>query len=160
QRTVDKGVLLFQAQLLALPRFIIGIKNFSDVLGINLLVDGADIIAGVEGFEIESFSCFRLPEAERIGRRISIDEYRGFLGIAVDDAVRYTTHFVTSLCIGISLCVTAQFYLDDSLRLPYLPGISPVQPFVGNLDLPSIAEHLIEYAEFISDTKSDGRYFQ
>ncbi len=58
------------------------------------------------------------------------------------------------------LRLPAEFDFVGEIGAAYLPGVAPSEPVVRLFDLPSISNFLFEYAEFISDSISDGRNSQ
>src|SRR6476646_3429861 len=68
QGTGDEKVLLLQPELLARLGLVVRIEDLGDGLGRDLLLDGAVVIADIEGIEVERFGRFRLPEAKYVRR--------------------------------------------------------------------------------------------
>jgi hypothetical protein len=49
----DEEVLLLQPEALTLGGAVLGVQHLGDVLRLDVLVDGAGVIAGVEDVEVE-----------------------------------------------------------------------------------------------------------
>jgi len=47
--------------------------------------------------------------------------------------------------------VAAIFYLDGPVGAGNFPRVAVAQPFVGDFDLPTVADLLVEDAEFVAD---------
>ena len=56
--------------------------------------------------------------------------------------------------------MTAELYLYDCFRPEKFPGITTAQPLIGDFDLPTIFDLLVEDAEFVADAVSDRRNFK
>ena len=52
--------------------------------------------------------------------------------------------------------MAAEVDVDRGLRAANLPGIAVAQPVVGELDLPAVADGLLEDAELVADAVADG----
>ncbi len=64
---------------------------------------------------------------------------------------------VVTVDVGVAFGVSAKLHLESVLWSRDFPRVAIMQPFVCDFDLPSIFNDLIENAEFVSDTVSDGR---
>ena len=84
QRAGDEEELLFQTQLLALNLLVVGVENLGDVLGVDLVADGAEEVAGVEGFEVEGLDGLRGPKAHGVGGVGAVAEDGRVVGNAAD----------------------------------------------------------------------------
>ena len=58
------------------------------------------------------------------------------------------------------LGASSKTHVVDNLGAADLPWIAEAQPFIGRLDLPTIFNSLVEDAEFVPDTITDGRYLE
>ncbi len=67
-RAGDEEVLLLEAQRLALLALIVGVEHLGDVLGVDLLLDGAAVVALVEELQVEVARRARRPQAQRVHR--------------------------------------------------------------------------------------------
>ena len=53
------------------------------------------------------------------------------------------------------LGASAELHVEGDLRAHDLPGVAEAQPLVGELDLPAVANRLIEDAELVADAVAD-----
>jgi hypothetical protein len=62
----DEEVLLFEAEALALGGAVFGVEDFGEVLGLDVVVDGAGVVAGVEDVEVERAGSAGSPQPEGV----------------------------------------------------------------------------------------------
>ena len=65
-RAGDEEVLLLEPQRLALLALVVGVEDLGDVLGVDLLLDGAPEVPFVEELQVEVARGARRPEAQRV----------------------------------------------------------------------------------------------
>ena len=160
QRAAREEELLLEAQGLALEDLIVRVEDLGDVLRMHLVLDGAVVIAVVEGGEIERLDRLGLPEPEMVAGADAVAENRRVIGHAHDDGVRDPAHAVMPLFIGPRLGAAAELHLVGDFGPGDLPRVAEAQPLVGDLHLPAVLDGLVEDAELVADAVADGRHFE
>ena len=158
QRAGDEEELLLQAQPLAGLGLVVRIEHLGDRFRCDLLVDGAVVVADVEAVEVERLRGFRLPQPQQVGRRDPVAGDGRVVGDALHDAVRHPSHPVLAAFVLVPVGAAAERHVVAGLRPDDLPGVAEAKPLVGQLDLPSVADRLIEDAELVADAVADGRH--
>jgi hypothetical protein len=114
---------------------------------------GAEIVAGVEGVELERIGRARRPQPQRVDvlaapaddRRVVGDRLDGFAGCQMR---------VAPLA---SVCSTPPPKADliDHFRPLEFPGVAEGEPVVGIFLLPAVRDDLAEQAEIVADAVAD-----
>ena len=151
---------MYQPQLFALHLFVVGIENLGQVFRADLLVDGAVVVAAVEGREIEGLGCFSAPQAQRIGGIGLITQNGRVVRHTHDRTTGHPTGAQASGIIGIGLSVTAELHLDCPLGPHQFPRIAKAQPLICALDLPAVDDILLEDTELITYAVAEAGDFQ
>ena len=157
ERAGDEEILLRQPQSLARLGLVVRIEHLGDGFRYDLLVHRAVVIADVERFEIEGFGGLRLPQAQQVRGRHPIAGHGSVVGDAFDDLLRNPAHPIAALFVIIALGAPAELHIEGDFRTDDLPGVAEAQPLVRQLDLPAVANRLIEDAELVADAVADRR---
>src|SRR4029453_6372962 len=64
------------------------------------------------------------------------------------------------LLVAVLLRPPTKLHIDGDFRAHDLPWIPESEPLVGDLNLPTIANHLIEDAEFVAKAVTDRRHIE
>ena len=160
KRAGHEEVLLQQTQLLARLGLVVGVEHLGDRLGDHLLLDRAVVVAGIEGVEGQFLHRACTPQ----GQGVAVVHPVALDGCAVvhalDGTLRNPAHPLGVLLVAVVLSVAAPHHAVVQLRLDDFPGVALGQPVVGLLDLPAVADVLIEDAEFVADAVADRRALQ
>ena len=157
ERAGDEEVLLLQAQPLARQELVVRVEDLGDVLRVDLEVDRAPVVPLVEGVEVEGLRGLRLEQAEEVRGAVAIAEDGDVVGHAPHHTLRDPAHPVAALRVLEALGMAAQRDVEGDLGPRDLPGIAQGQPLVGLLDLPPVADELVEDPELVADAVADGR---
>ncbi|MFM1942433.1 MAG: hypothetical protein RI897_1415 [Verrucomicrobiota bacterium] len=141
--------------MFALGGFVVGVEDFADVFGHHFFIYRAVVVSGVEGLEVEGLGGFGFPEAEEVDCIVFVAGDRGVVGGAAHDALRYPADAVGSVFV-VALGMAAEFDVKDDFGSGNFPRVAEAEPFIGDFDLPSIADGLIEDPEFVTDAVADG----
>ena len=160
QGTGNEKELLLQTQLLSLKGLIVRVENFGDVLCHDLVMDGTVVVTHVKLLKVEGFTCFRFPEAQRVGGVDIVSKDSHVVRHTLDDLRRNPAHAIAAVIVGVSLCATAETHFNGCLRTRDFPGVAKAQPFVCDFELPAVLNLLAKDAEFVPDTVADCRNLQ
>ena len=160
QRAGDEEVLLRQPQALADLRLVVRIEHLAQGLRDHLLAHRTVIVADVEVLEIEGLDRLALPQPQGIAGIDPVAEHRRVAGHALDPARRNPAHPIAPSFVDAGLAVAAEIHVVAHLRTHDLPGVALLQPLVGHLHLPTVADLLVEDAELVADAVADGRDLQ
>ena len=160
QRTGNKKVLLFQAQLLALELFIIGVQYFSDGFGAYLIFHCAVIVTGIEIFKIKGNRSFSTPQTQQVDIIDLVAGNRSVVRNTCDYAARNPACSPVPLLIVVYFAVAAESNITGQIRLFDFPGISRMQPAVAEFFLPAIDDFLVKHAVLVTNTITNGRNLQ
>ncbi|KAF5078705.1 hypothetical protein SDC9_116784 [bioreactor metagenome] len=138
QRGTGKEVLLLQAQDLAFPGAVIGIKNPCDVLGVVLLLHSFLVAAVVEIVKVKVFQGLGHKQAQGIDGLAAVADDGGVIGHGING-------LVTELNEG-PFTFPAQS-----------PGIGHGIPVIAFLNLLAVDDLLPENAVFIANAVADQR---
>ncbi len=103
---------------------IVRIQHLAQILGDDLLVDGAVVVAAVEDLEVKRLGRLRAPQTQRVGRIDAIAQDRRVVRYAVDDPVWDPADTDRSVVVRVPLRVSAQFDFDSPLGPRHLPGVA------------------------------------
>ena len=133
--------LLAEPQPFALLELIVGVEHLGEGFRLHLAQDGAGVVAGIEGGEIEGIRRRRRPQPQGVGRVHAEAEDRCVVGHA-DHGVAADLHRIAPL------------------RADHLPGIALGQPGIGALLLALRSDLLAEDAELVADAVADRRQLE
>ena len=160
QRAAHKEVLLLQPQLAALIGAIVGIEHLGEGFRTHLLLNGAVVIAAVEGKEIKAFGGISPPKAQAIAGVDPIAQHRHIVGHTDGVFGRNPAHPVGAPFIAVALSAATKADETGLVWVGNLPGPARLQPLVGDLHLPAVADQLVEDAELVADAVARGRDLQ
>ena len=160
QRTGHEEVLLLEPQALPFDPFVVRVEHLRDVLRTDLLVDGAVVLALVEGVEIERLARLRGPQAKQVDGVDVIAGDRRVVGDPHHHLIRDPPDLIASPLVVVGLGPAAELHRKRDLGPGDCPGIAESQPFVGPFDLPAVPDLLIEDPELIPDAITDGGNLQ
>ena len=87
ERAGDEEELLLEPELLAGQPLVVRVEDLADVLAPDLGLDGAPVLAVLEGPEVELLRGDGAPEAQEVGVRRRVAEHGGVVRHALDDAL-------------------------------------------------------------------------
>ena len=123
-------------------------------------MDGTVVVTHVKLLKVEGFTCFRFPEAQRIGGVDIVSKDSHVVRYTLDYLRRNPAHAIAALIVGVSFCATPETDINGCLWARYFPGVAKAQPFVRDFELPAVLNLLTEDAEFVPDTVADCRNLQ
>ena len=156
QRAGHEEELLLEAQLLALDRLVVGVEHLGDVLGDDLPVHRAVVVAAVEHGEVEGFRRFGAPQPERVRRVVAVTEDRRVVGNADHGLLRDPARAVAAAVVGVVLGAAAELHFHRPFGTGDVPGGAVAQPLVGSFHLAAVDDVLIEDAELVADAVAQG----
>ncbi len=157
QRGGNEEVLLLQPQFLAVLALVVGVENLRESLGKGLAAHRLNVVALVEGVEVELPRRPRRPQAQvphrrrREARNRVVEGHRhDFLGIdPLADLV--------ALRIAEAEILAAEAHPIEHRGARHLPRIAEAQPVFRLLDLLALLDALGEHAVFVADAVADAR---
>ncbi|SHW51777.1 Uncharacterised protein [Mycobacteroides abscessus subsp. abscessus] len=155
-----KEVLLQQPQAFTGLGLVVGVEHLGDGFGRHLVLDGLVVVARVEGVQLEGLYGPRAPQRQRVTSVHSVALDRGVVGDALEEALRNPASPEVPVLIEILLGVAAPPDNEIEVGFAYFPRVSVVEPVVGLLDLPSVADLLVEDPVLIADAVADRRAIQ
>ncbi len=155
-----KKILLQEPQPLALFGLVVGVEHLGDGRGADLVHDRSVVVAGVERLQRERLDRPGGPQRQHVARVHPVPLDRGVVGDALQHPFRYPPDAVVTGVVDVTLAVPAPVDPVVHIRLFDLPRVAVDQPVVGLLDLPAVANLLVEDAELIADAIADGVVFQ
>src|SRR5262249_59480537 len=108
---------------------VVGIEEFADRLRAGLLGAGADVIALVEGVELERIGRARRPQPQRVDVLAAPADDRRVIGDRLHGFRRMPDRTVAALVVDV-LDAAAEMDVIDHLRPLQLPWIAEPEPFV------------------------------
>ena len=160
QRAADEEVLLLQAQTSAFVGAVVGVQHLGEGFAAHLFLNGAVVVADVEGIEVEAFGGIGTPEPQPVADVDAIAQHRHVMGNADGVFRRDPAGAVVAFVVDVALGATAEAHEAGLIGLGQFPGPAALEPFVGDLHLPAIADQLIEDAELVADAIAGGRDLQ
>ena len=160
QRAADEEVLLLQAQTPAFVGAVVGVQHLGEGFAAHLFLNGAVVVADVEGIEVEAFGGIGTPEPQPVADVHPIAQHRHVMGNADGVFRRDPAGAVVAFVVDVALGATAEAHEAGLIGLGQFPGPAALEPFVGDLHLPAIADQLIEDAELVADAVAGGRDLQ
>ncbi len=156
ERGRDEEIFLAQAQLAPRRALVIRIEEFADRFRARLLGAGADIVALVEGVELQGIGRARRPQPERIDVLAAPADDRRVIGERLHGLGRMPDRAVAALVVDM-LDAAAEIDVVDHFRPLQFPGIAKAEPFVRIFLLPALVDDLAEQAVIITDAVADCR---
>ena len=157
ERARHEEVLLREPQALAGLRLVVRIEHLRERLGDDLLADGAVVVADVEVLEVEGLDGLALPESQRVARVDVVAGHRDIARDPLDPVRRQPAHAHAPVRARVELGVPAEAHVPADLGPHDLPGVALLEPLVRGLDLPTVADLLVEDPELVADSVADGR---
>ena len=150
-----KKYCLLEAELLAGRARVVRVEHLGQVLAADLRVDRTPVLADLERIEIELLVGDRAPQPQEVRgpRRVAGD--RHVVRDALDDALGHPAGAQPSELVPEVLGVAAEPDHVLDLVASDLPRVAVAQPAIGALDLPSIADVLIEDPELVAQAVTD-----
>ena len=156
----DEEVLLRKSQAFSDLWLVVRVEHLAQGLGESLRRHRPVVVADVKILEGERFDRLGFPQAQNVASVDPVTQDGRVVGHALHLAPLYPANRVTPLRVGVSLAVAAELDVERDLRPHELPGVSALKPLVGDLYLPTVLDRLIEDAELISDTVTNGRHLE
>ena len=100
------------------------------------------------------------PQAQQICAVHTIAGDRRVVGDAFHDLLGSPTHAIPALTVVVRLGAPAELHIAGDFRAHDFPGIAESQPLIRDLDLPAVADRLIEDSELVADAVADRRNVQ
>ncbi len=157
ERGGDPEILLLEAQLLAAVEVVVGVEDGADGLGSLLVRHGALVLAAVELLEIE-FAARGLarPQPQVVGRRSPVTRNRHIVGDGCDRLAAVPSSHGPARTVRLLANLAIELYVHGHVVPGELPGVK-VEPVVGDFDLVSVDDLLLEDAVTVSQTVAPGR---
>src|SRR5688572_8129665 len=156
QRARHEEVLLREPQPLADLGIVVRIQYLGERLRHDFLAHGAVVIADVEVLEVERLDGLAAPEPQGVAVVHVIAEYRYVGRYSPYAARRHPANTVSAEFVGVALGAPPEIHVPADVRPHDLPGVAVLQPFVGGLHLPAVANLLIEDPELVTNAVPDG----
>ncbi|MEY9880360.1 hypothetical protein ABIA43_001894 [Bradyrhizobium sp. USDA 328] len=154
ERGRHEEIFLAQPQLAARRAFVVRIEELANRLRPRLLGVGADIIALVEGIELQRIGRARRPQAQRIDVMAAPADDRRVIGDRLHGLTRMPDRAVAALVLDM-LDAAAEIDVVDHLGPLQFPGVAEAQPFIGIFLLPALIDDLAEQAVIVADAVAD-----
>jgi hypothetical protein len=151
QRRRSEEIFLPEPQFLSRWRRVAGVENLGDRFSPHGFGKGADIVAGVEGFELQGVGRSRRPQAQRVDVPAAPAHHRRIVGHRFD-------------CLGrmpdvVGALVVALDHFDPAAEADGVivfgadefPRIAVDEPVLRRLLLPAAADDLAEQAIVVAD---------
>src|SRR5262245_12771313 len=157
ERAGDEEILLLEPKLLALEACVVRIEDLAERRGAALFLDSSIVVASVERLEVERVDSLRPPQAEHIGGVHPKPQDRRIVGDPLDEPLWCPANAIVTALVGVMFSMAAKANCHCDFRARNFPRIAKAQPLVRDLDLPTVADLLVEDAELIADAVTDGR---
>ena len=154
QRGGDEEIFLAQPQLAARRALVVRIEELADRFRARLLGAGADIVALVEGVELQRIGRACRPQAQRVDVLAAPADDRRVIGDRLHGLGRMPDRAVAALVVDM-LDAAAEMDVIDHLGPLQFPGIAEAQPFVRIFLLPALIDDLAEQAVIVADAVAD-----
>ncbi len=154
-RAGHEEVLLLEAQRLAFLALVVRVEDLRDVLGVDLLLDGAPEVSFVEELQVEVARGARRPQAQRVRRVGAVAHDERVVGQADDGARVDPVGAQAPVAIVLEHHPPAEAHGLRVFVARQLPGVAQLQPVVVLLDLAAAFDLLLEHAEVVADAVAD-----
>ena len=146
----DEEILLAQAQALALIVVVLGVENLGDDLGHGLFLVGLQILALAEQAHVNGRGALGVPQAQDVGVLGAVTCHGHVAGHSQHPGVVLVDH-VHPAAVPEFTELSAEMDLLHLIRAGDQPGVALILPVVGQLQLLSIHDLLLEDAQLIAD---------
>ncbi len=154
-RAGDKEILLSQPEFFPLRGSVVRVKHLRDRFRRDLLLHRVDIVARIEGAQVELLRGSRSPEPERVHHLGVISGHQNVVGNADHLLARNPAHLELAGFVVVRLGMAAETNPVRKLRVDHLPRRGAHAPTIRLFDLPAIDEGLPKDAKVISNTVAD-----
>ena len=134
---------------------VVRVEHLGQVLAADLVLDRAPVLADLERVEIELLVGDRAPQPQEVGGRRAEAGDRDVVRDALHDPLGDPAHVHAPVLVDGALGVSAEADPMLDLEPADLPRVAVAQPAVGALDLPAVADVLIEDPELIAQPVAD-----
>mmetsp|Transcript_6587 Transcript_6587/g.16993 ORF Transcript_6587/g.16993 Transcript_6587/m.16993 type:complete len:433 (-) Transcript_6587:446-1744(-) len=157
ERRGDHEVLLLEAELLPFKGLVIWVQHRGDGLGLLLLDDGGDVVARVEGLQVELLARLGRPEAQVDGARGLEARDRVVVGHGSHLLPRVPHKVLPALVTFlVDRHVPVELHWVGHMGPLDLPRVSEGEPVVRLLLLEAVRDHLAEHAVLVADAVAPG----
>ncbi|MGY4432985.1 hypothetical protein ACVWWO_005462 [Bradyrhizobium sp. F1.13.1] len=154
QRSRDEEIFLAQAQLAARRALVVRIEEFTNGFRARLLGAGADIVAGVEGVELQRIGRTCRPQPQRVDVLAAPADDRRVIGHRLHGLGRMPDRAIPALVFDV-LDTAAEANVIDHFGPLQFPGVAEAEPFVRVFLLPALIDDLAEQAVIVTDAVAD-----
>ena len=154
QRGRSEEIFLPQPQLLAGRGRVARIEHLGDRLGAHGVRKGADVVAGVEGVELQRVDGARRPQSQRIDVTTAPTDDRRVVADRLDRLVGVPDVTDGFFAVGDRFHPAAETDRVIDLGALEFPRIAVREPILGNLLLPAVADDLAEEAVVVTNAVS------
>ena len=146
QASRDEQVLLLQAQNAAVLAGVVGVQNGGDGLRVGAELEGAGVVAVVEGVEVEVVVLgLRPPQAQAVDLVLAVANDRHVVRDGLDELAALLGEPEAAILL-VAHHVAAKLHHHGGLVLASLPGEAVLQPVVRQLHLAAALNALAEEA--------------
>ena len=140
-------------------RFVVRVEHFGDRLRLDFVLDRAVVVALVERSKVERLDGLGFPKAQRVAGANAVAGDRRVVGDAAHLRLWNPAHAEAALLVHPRLGAPTKLHLIRDLRARDIPRVAVLQPFVGHLTLPAVADDLIENAELVANAVPERGHF-
>ena len=155
QRAGDQEIFLHQPQLLAAHHRVGGIQYARDIFRLDLLLDGANVVAAVEDLDVEVFRSTRREQPQPVHGLAEIADDRHVCRYADHDLLRIPNLFQAVFHFARPVDLAVQRDVDRFFRMLDLEWSAVGLPAVRLLALEAVEDLLPEQAVFVIDAVSE-----
>ena len=159
QRAAREKELLLEPEHLALVRFVIRVEHFGDRLRLDFVLDRAVVVALVDRSKVERLDGLGFPTAQRVAGANAVAGNRRVVGDTAYLRLWNPAYPEAALLVRPRLGAPTKLHLIRELRARHIPRVAVLQPFVGHLTLPAVADDLIENAELVANAVPERGHF-
>ena len=140
-------------------RFVVRVEHFGDRLRLDFVLDCAVVIALVKRGKVERLDGLGFPKAQGVAGVNTVAGDRRIVGDAAYLRLWNPAHPEAALVVRPRLGAPTKLHLIRDFRACNIPRVAVLQPFVGHLTLPAVADDLIENAELVANAVSERGHF-
>ena len=159
QRRRGEEILLPQPQLLARHRGVARIEDARDRLGASPVGERADIVAEVEGLELQRVGGARRPQPKRVDVAAAPPDHRRVVG-GGEHRLRGLPDALDDAALGDMLDRAAEADRVDHLGALELPRVAAGEPILRQLVLPAVDDGLAKQAVIVADAVAVSRHLE